>query len=282
MLKDRKLLLLSVRMLIFLFFCLLAIGKNNTQKALILVPSALYFWIFAYDFLRPGRFKLLSKYVDALFLPYLSLTSHNPYSFLAPLSLSIFFSNRNVFVSLILFWSSVGIGLFTGASLIILLPFLAMYIASLSPDLIQSIRKERHYIVELKKAYSELTKQLGRLEKERVLYKKFYDLMDKAFESKDLVEYLTAIKEEFSLRAIHIIPVKSLSSLKKQIDTSRNALVVPVVLEEGYAHVVFYFNSPFELHDLELLNLLEKSAKLINLFVLGFEEGNHEKVRVAV
>jgi len=56
---------------------------------------------------------------------------------------------------------------------------------------------------------------------------------------------------------------------------------MPVGLEEGSALVVFYLNHPAELMDAELKENLSKCARMLRLYIAGFES-KEQAVKIAV
>ncbi len=285
MLRDLNLILLTVRLLIASVFFGIAFKKPVEQRALLVVLTTFYISLSLVSYLYPTKIRNVKRFIDLLILPFLVFTAGDSKAALSLFIPSIFYANRDTAISLILFWTGVFLFFYTGGmQVVIYLPLLlAFFLASLSPDLIDSIRKERHYLKKLRTSYRELSKDLSRFEKESREKEYLSFILERAIEDKSPEDYLLHIKEKFSLRRIAIIPKGEPASKEAIIDKENKAFYVPVFFEKGCAYVVFYFNSLFELYDKELTSTLEKSAKLLNLYIVGFDDNvKKDSVRLAV
>ncbi|MFN4320175.1 MAG: hypothetical protein ACK4FY_06905 [Aquificaceae bacterium] len=278
MLRDIALISLVLRVLVFIYFIAISVEKPYNQKALIIIPSVVYLLLSMYNFLYPGRLKIFKNYGDLLFVPVLAFLSGQKESFLALLPFISLNTSRKVFQGMLFLWLSFAFAFYHyGKLAFALLPILmSVYVASLHPDLVEAIRKERFYIKNLRRSYSKMASDYGKLEKELLDLRTSALLLDKLQNSPSLVDYLRAIKEEFNVKSISITPLYGSSS--KEIDPSTCSFHVPVKLEKGEAKVSFYLNNPLELYDKQLLENLEKAGKLINLYIEGFEENSKAKV----
>jgi len=284
-LKDVNLILLTVRLLIALMFIISAFKKTTEQKAIIIFLATMYVSLSILPYLYPTKTRNIRKFIDLIMLPPLTFFTHDIISSLSLLAPAVFYVNRLPVISLSLFWAGIFTLLLVGglySSFYIPLLF-ALFLSAISPDLIDSIRKERHYIKKLRTFYRELSKDLSRLEKEAKEKEYLSFLLDRAIEDKSPEEFLTHIKERFSLKRITIIAKGDIQSKDPLLDRESLALYVPVFFEKGAAYVVFYFNTPFELYDKELKDTLEKSAKLLNLYIVGFDDNvKKDSVKLAV
>lgn len=280
MLRDIALIFLVLRVLTFTYFIALSVGKPSTEKALIIIPSVIYLLFSMYHFLYPGRLRIFKNYGDLFFVPILALLSGQKESFLALLPFVSLYSSRKVFEGMLFLWFSVAFAFYHYGKFgfVFLLLFMSLYVASLHPDLVEVLRKERFYIKNLRKAYHRITSDYSRLEKDLLSLKVSASLLDRLQKSPSLEDYLKALKEEFNLKAISIAPLYESFSKDMAIDRSTCSFHVPVKLEKGEAKVSFYLNNPLELYDKELLKNLEKASRLINLYIEGFEEKSKAKV----
>ncbi len=279
MLRDINLIFLGFRVLSFLFYLLLVIDKPSLQKAVVVVPSVVYLLLGMYVYLYPGRFRLFKNYGDLFFLSlltYLSGQKEALFTLLPPIAL---YASRKIFYGLMFFWAGTAFGFYYyGYKGFILIPlFLSLLVASIHPDLVEAIAKERRYVRKLRRAYREQSRGISGLERELSLKDKDSRLLEVLLNSPGVEEYLKNLKEAFSLKAIHLVPYK-FSSTDSFTDSKNSSLYVPVKLEKGHVYVVFQFNSPLELRDEELIRTLEKAGKLINIYVEGFEEKAYNKV----
>ncbi len=280
MLRDIGLIFLVIRVLLVAFFLALSIGKTPTQQALVVIPSVIYLSLTIYVFFYPGRLRLFKNYGDLVFLTLLALLSDQKESMLALLVPIALYTSRNVFKGMLFLWLLVGFGsYYYGAWGFVLVPaFFALFMASLHPDLVEALKKERFYIKSLRSSYSKLTGEYARLERSLQSAVRREELLDEALQSKDLYEYLRNIKGRFDLKGISIVPLKGVNLKEPVVDKGNQYFCVPVKLERGEVKVCFYMNNHIQLYDRELLKTLEKVGKLINLYIEGFEERPQAKV----
>jgi len=134
--------------------------------------------------------------------------------------------------------------------------------------------------LELRRAYRSIQKELSTLEREKRQKETLLKLLE-LLDSKGPEEYLKGVKEMFELRAIKVFPLKDSAVKECLIDQSSLTISVPVSLEEGGALVVFYLNHPAELMDAELKENLIRCAKMLNFYIIGFED-KEQAVKIAV
>jgi hypothetical protein len=279
-LRDVGLIFLGLRVLLFAFFLALSVGKPASHQALVVIPSVLYLILAMYVFLYPGRLKLFKNYGDLAFLPLLVLLLGQKEAILALFAPVALYTSRRVFEGILFLWLLVGFGFYYyGAWGFALLPALfALFIASMHPDLVEALKKERFYIKNLRRSYSRLTREYARLEASSQSAGGAGILLDQLMNSNNLHEYLTNIKEKFELKTISITPLQANLFREPLIDRTNCCLHVPVKLEKGEVNVSFYFSNPLHLYDKELLKTLERAGKLINLYIEGLEERPQTKV----
>ncbi|RMH03006.1 MAG: hypothetical protein D6699_05365 [Aquificota bacterium] len=283
MLKDLNLLFLGVRLFVFIFFLLLSLGKSPQQTALVVVPAVLYLSLSLYTFFYTGRLRLFKRYGDALFISLLALLSQSKEAIFSLVIPMVMHANRTPSSSFLTLWLLIALGYYYyGVKSLTFLPlFVALYLSPMYPELIESLRKERNYIKKLRRAYQSLTKDLSVLKGHAEKQKEDSVILEVLLKSKTLEEYLRNIKSHFELRSISVLASKEVYEERK-VDMASGSLHVAVKLEKGSAYVVFYMNNPMELYDKRLLDTLEKSAKLINLYIEGFEGGDKKAVKLAV
>lgn len=273
MLRDVALIHLVVRILTFAFFLVLSLDKPTREQALLIVPASIYLTFSIYNFLYPGRLRIFTKLGDLFFLPLLVFLSKHNFSLIALFPFVALYSSRKVLEGMLFLWFSVVFSFYYYGKLgFFLLPLLlSLYIASIHPDLVEALKKERFYIVNLRRNYRNLIAEYSRLEKEVYNLKYPYILLEKIQKGANLEDYLRGVKEEFNLKAIKLLPANG-SFTKAEVDIDSCSFQVPVNLEKGKALVVFYVNNPLELYDERLLKSLETAGNLINLYIEGFEE----------
>ncbi|MEJ7619336.1 MAG: hypothetical protein WKI46_00770 [Aquificaceae bacterium] len=267
-----------MRVLLFAFFLALSIGKSPSQQALIVVPSALYLILGIFVFLYPGRLRLFKNYGDLVFLSSLILLAGHKEAIISLTVPIALYTSRNTFMGMLFLWLFVGFSFYYyGIWGLVLLPVsLALFMASLHPDLVEALRKERFYIRNLRKSYSKLTGEYARLEKRSQNADGL--LLDLLVQSTDIYEYLRNVKDAFELKMVSITPSKGDYMKEPVVDMDSQRYCVPVRLERGEVNVYFYVNSPMQLYDKELIKTLERAGKLINLYIEGLEERPQAKV----
>lgn len=280
MLRDIGLVFLGLRVLLFAFFLAISMEKKATQQALLVIPSAVYLILAIYVFLYPGRLRLFRNYGDLFFLPLLVFLSAQREAILALLVPVALYTSRRVFEGMLSLWLAVGFGFYYyGVWGFALLPaFLALFLASLHPDLVEALKKERFYVKNLKKAYHRLAEEYARLERSSRSADRAGMLLEELMHSHSLHEYLRNIKEKFELKTISVTPIHGSPLREPTIDRINHCLHVPVKLEKGEVRVSFHLASPMHLYDKELLETLERAGKLINLYIEGLEEGTQARV----
>ncbi len=278
MLRDIGLIFLVLRVLLFVFFLALSLGKSPSQQALIVVPSALYLILGIFVFLYPGRLRLFKNYGDLVFLSLLILLAGHKEAIIALTVPIALYTSRNTFMGMLFLWLFAGFSFYYyGIWGLVLLPVsLALFMASLHPDLVEALRKERFYIRNLRKSYSKLTGEYARLEKRSQNADGL--LLDLLVQSKDIYEYLRNVKDAFGLKMVTITPSKGDYMKKPVVDLNSQRFCLPVRLERGEVNVCFHVNNPMQLYDKELLKTLERVGKLINLYIEGLEERPQAKV----
>ncbi len=273
MLRDIALIFLGVRVLTFAFFIALSIDKTPREQALVVIPAVVYLILTIYNFIKPGSLKIFKNYGDLFFVPTIALLVDAKEALWSILPFVALKGSRKTFESALFLWLSVGLSFYYYGKLsVIFLPLLmAHFLASLHPDLVEALQKERFYIKKLRNAYHKLSKDYGQLERDSLELKIDKLLLEKLKESPTLERYLYEIRELFGLKGIKLMPLSNYYE-RAGIDKSTCSFQLPIKLERGYAQVIFYLNNPLELYDERLLKNLEKAGKLINLYVEGFEE----------
>ncbi len=278
MLRDIGLIFLAFRVLLFAFFLGLSIDKSPWEKAVVIIPATVYLSLSIYNFLYPGKLRLFKNYGDLFFLPLLVFLSGHKEALLALTAPIAIYTSRNALRGILFLWFFVGLAFYYyGVWGFVLLPVsFALFMASLHPDLVEALRKERFYIRNLRKSYSKLTGEYARLEKRSQNADGL--LLDLLVQSKDIYEYLRNVKDAFELKMVSITPSKGDYMKEPVVDMDSQRYCVPVRLERGEVNVCFHVNNPMQLYDKGLLKTLERAGKLINLYIEGLEERPQAKV----
>jgi len=285
-LNNKLFLITGLRFLLFCFFttyALFYVSDYNT-KAVMIVLSAMYITLSLIAHFYSWRLKKINYYFDYFFifpLVFLSKEPMSAFSILVPALYTFPKSLTSVLISVpsavILLWFSLGLKGLVFSPLV-----LALALSPSSIDLLRSLQKERKYIVKLKSAYSSIQRDLLSLEKEKKEKEKLMEIL-KLLDKGTPEEYLTEIKEMYNLKAIKVLELNDNSTEEVLVDYDKMALSVPVKLEHGRALVIFYVSHPAELMDESLKKELIQCARLLSLYISGFETGlNKEQIKIAV
>ncbi len=281
---NKTFLITFSRFLLFAFFTLHSFlhPLGYIQKAVIIVLSSFYLSAALVNYFYPPKLRGLNDYMDFVFLLPLVLLSGNPLSAFAFLMPSAFNFPKNPLpvIFSVLFATAFSVYFFGLKGLLVFPLALALSLSPSSADLFKSVQRERGYFLELRKAYRSLQRELSAFEREKKDKERLLGLFQ-LLDSKEAEEYLKGVKKMFQLKAIKVMPLKDILLEEFLTDQTNLTLSVPVRLEEGNALVVFYLNHPAELMDRELRENLIRCAKLLNLYIAGFE-GKEQAVKLAV
>ncbi len=283
MLANAVVFRVAIRLFLSLYIAFYAFSLESYAKAFSLSFLALYFTLSAFHFLYPGKLKRFASFVDILLVPAVAVSGDEKATF-ALIPLMVYYTNRNIFMALVFLWSHVFIYLYyAGMEGIKLLPLsLVFFLASLDLDLSYTLKKERNYIRKLRNSFFQLTKDLAQVEKDRIKNSNL-DFLFHAIDEPTVEGYLKKIKEEFSIERIIIVAKSGPLPKESLINREEKALYVPVRFSTGQGYVVFYVSSLFRLYDKTLVDTLEKSAKLLNLYIEGFSENTQgDSIKLAV
>jgi hypothetical protein len=267
-----------------LFFILhtLLYLPGYTQKALIVVISSLYLSTALVNYFYSFKLRRLNDYIDFVFLIPLVLLSEEPLAIFSLLVPSLFSFPKNLVPFFISVLSATALGVYNfGLKGLLVFPLtLALGISPSSVELLRSLQKDRRYFLELRRAYRSIQKELSTLEREKRQRETLLKLLE-LLDSTEPEEYLKGVKEMFKLKAIKVFSLKDSAVKECFIDKGSLTISVPVSLEEGNALVVFYLNHPAELMDAELKENLIRCAKMLKLYISGFEN-KEQAVKIAV
>jgi hypothetical protein len=281
---NKVFLITFLRFLLFLFFILHALLylPGYTQKAVIVVISSLYLSVALVNYFYSFKLRRLNDYIDFFFLIPLALLSGEPLAIFSLLVPSLFSFPKNLLPFFISVLSATALGFYNfGLKGLLVFPLtLALGISPSSVELLRSLQKDRRYFLELRRAYRSLQEELSALEREKRQKETLLKLLE-LLDSNGPEEYLKGVKEMFKLKAIKVFPLKDSSIKECFIDQSSLTISVPVSVEEGSALVVFYLNHPAELLDAELKENLIRCAKMLKLYITGFED-KEQAVKIAV
>ena len=268
---------LGARFLISLYFALLSLTVDQSERGLFMALTAVYFSLSAVSYFRGESIRLLNSAVDLPFVPLLSYFSGSPASLFSLLPLVTLHTPRNPISAGILvalgillavhYFSPQPIELFSVLILLVTSP-----VASLVPDFIQKLKKERETTESIKRSYRTLMKDYARWERDRKELGDLLYLFESCTQNARVEDFLRTIKERYSVRRIHILPKKQQEGTSPYMDRERGILSVPVKLEDGNAVVIFEMENPFQLNDELTVRSLERAGKMVSLYIEGFTD----------
>ena len=253
-----------------------------TQKAVLVVISSLYLSTALVNYFYSFKLRRLNDYIDFVFLLPLAFFSGEPLAIFSLLVPSLFSFPKNLVPFFISVLSATALGIYNfGLKGLLVFPLtLALGLSPSSVELLRSLQKDRRYFLELRRAYRSIQGELSALEREKRHKETLLKLLE-LLDSKGPEEYLSGVKEMFQLKAIKVFSLKDSYVKECLIDKDSLTISVPVGLEEGSALVVFYLNHPAELMDAELKENLSKCARMLRLYIAGFES-KEQAVKIAV
>ncbi len=268
---------LGVRFLISLYFALLSFTVDQSERGLFMALTAVYFSLSAVTYFRWESVKILNSSVDLPFVPILSYLSGSPASLFSLLPLITLHTPRNPLSAALLvalgilltvnYFSTQPIELFSVLILIVSAP-----VASLIPDFLQKLKKERETTESIKRSYRTLMKDYARWERDRKELGDLLYLFESCTRHARVEDFLRTIKERYSVKRIHILPKKQQEGTSPYMDRERGILSVPVKLEDGNAVVIFEMENPFQLNDDLTVRSLERAGKMVSLYIEGFTD----------
>jgi len=252
------------------------------QKAVVVVISSLYLSTALVNYFYSFKLRRLNDYIDFFFLIPSALLLEEPLAIFSLLVPSLFSFPKNLVPFFISVLSATALSVYNfGLKGLLVFPLtLALGISPSSVELLRSLQKDRRYFLELRRAYRSIQKELSTLEREKRQKETLLKLLE-LLDSNGPEEYLKGVKEMFKLKAIKVFSLKDGSVKECLIDEGSLTISVPVGLEEGSALVVFYLNHPAELMDAELKENLSRCAKMLKLYIAGFED-KEQAVKIAV
>ena len=247
-------------------------------RAIIITLTFLYFSlaILSYYKLKLGHY--INKYLDVFyFAGFFTFSSIYTY----PLSLiSIgLFSPRQSKVSFLITAESLAFDIYKVHQNIPYMLFLAslqlgMLVASMCPDIISALKKEHHKILNLRTAYKDMLKHLDAWEKDQLKHQESKFILEKALESKNMDEFLEALKKRFDLVDISIKRIESILPYETKKDYKNGVLQVNLP-KDGYSIVLnVEFSNPIDLYNENLISNLEYIAGIFSFSYM--ERVSHE------
>ncbi len=230
-------------------------------RAIIISFTFLYFSLalLSYYKLKLGHY--INKYLDVIyFAGFFSFA--NPYTYpLSTVSVTLL-SPRQARSSFVLTLESLVFDIYKVHQDIPFMIFLGslqigILTASMCPDIISALKKERHKIVNLRIAYKDMLRHLDSWEKSQRQSADIKFLLQKALETKDLEGLLESIKERLDINDIKIMKVdKNLPyDIKRDYKNGNLYITIP---KEGFSLTAeIELLNPIDLYNGNLILTLE-------------------------
>ena len=247
-------------------------------RAIIITLTFLYFSlaILSYYKLKLGHY--INKYLDVFyFAGFFTFSSIYTYS-LSLISIGLF-SPRQSNVSFLITAESLAFDIYKVHQNIPYMLFLAslqlgMLVASMCPDIISAFKKEHRKIINLRTAYKDMLKHLDAWEKDQLKHQESKFILEKALESKNMDEFLEALKKRFDLVDISIKRIESILPYETKKDYKNGVLQVNLP-KDGYSIVLnVEFSNPTDLYNENLISNLEYIAGIFSFSYM--ERVSHE------
>ncbi|AAC07660.1 hypothetical protein [Aquifex aeolicus] len=281
--KVKREVFFVARLLVVLYLStLLLISYENVNYIAVGILSV-YFLInvYVYFFSKPRILQLISPFLDIILVPAFVFFSKILYSIYAlGVLISVYAWRKPVLAGIILL-ETYGLAFFyfSGHYLLMIshfILFLALFFTSYNFEYATVVGKERKRILKLKKNYHKLLKEFSNFEREKRMFSNLRKILKLLRESKEPKDYFEGLKREFNVKRISVIPVNEVEG-EEVFDYDKGTLSVFVKLDRGYAKVVYELDPPFRLRDPVLIQALVEGAKLLSLYVEGFEESAEGK-----
>ncbi|RUM30876.1 MAG: hypothetical protein DSY32_01775 [Aquifex sp.] len=266
------------RLLVVLYLSIILLISYENVNYVAAGILSVYFLInvYVYFFSKPRILMLISPFLDLALIPAYIFFSKILYSLYAMGILISAYAWRKPILAGVLLLETYGLTFvyFSGHYLLMIahfILFLALFFSSYNFEYATVVGKERKRILKLKKNYHKLLKEFSNFEREKRMFSNLRKILRLLRESKEPKDYFEGLKREFNVKKISVIPVNEVKG-EEVFDYDRGILSVFVKLDKGYAKVVYELDSPFRLRDPILIQALVEGAKLLSLYVEGFEE----------
>jgi len=221
--------------------------------------------------------KLLNKFLDIPIVSSIIFVGKNPLLIYTVIPYIVLFTPRYYPTSLIMVIAGfIGSAFVHGTSFLnIILDMIIItttFIASTSPDFLEHIRRELKSINKLKKTLNNISREYAEWEVTTRKLQAMETLLDLSIKNPNLRGFLKDVIEKFDIVSVSIVPTRSKENLIVKKNMEEKTYTVPVTLEKGYALVIFTLKHKYQLMDKGLLNILEKVANMINIYIEGFPE----------
>ncbi len=240
-------------------------------RAIIITLTFIYFSfaLLSYYKLKLGHY--INKYLDLFYFGGYFYFS-NPYFYpLSLVSISLL-SPRQVKTSYFISALFIAFSIYKAYNDIPLLIFLislqmGVLVASMCPDIISALKKERHQISNLRIAYKDMLKHMGDWELNQRQHQNYVFLLEKALISKDINEFLEFIKQKFDA---NISIYKLDNVLQKDVVKDYKNGVLSIILPKGDFSLFckIEFANPIDLYNENLIYTLEYACGVCSLYYM--------------
>lgn len=241
-------------------------------RAIIITLTFLYFStaLLSYYRLKLGHY--INKYLDIFYFAGFFYFS-SPYFYpLSVISVSLL-SPRQSKSSFIISALSMAFSIYKTYSNIPLLIFLmslqgGVLVASMCPDIISALNKERNKIKNLRIAYKDMLKHVGDWELNQISNQNNAFILEKALNSKTLEEFLESIKRKFDLVSISISKTSNVSN--DIVKDYKNGILIIKTPKETFGLICrIEFANPIDLYNENLIHTIEYACGVCSLYYMN-------------
>ena len=242
------------------------------ERAIIISLTFIYFSLalLSYNKLKLGHY--INKYLDVFYFAGFFMFA-NIYTYPLSLISIALFSPRQSKISSLITFESLAFDIYKAHQNIPFMMFLGSLqlgtlVASMCPDIVSALKKEHKKITDLRIAYKDMLKHLSHWEKSQVQHQASKFVLEKALESKNLEEFLEAVKNRFDLIHINTDRVDSVIPYEIKKDTKNGTLQI-LLPKDGFSVVLnVEFSNPIDLYNESLILTLEYIAGVCSLYYM--------------
>lgn len=241
-------------------------------RAIIITLTFLYFSfaLLSYYKLKLGHY--INKYLDLFYFSGFFYFS-NPYFYpLSLISVSLL-SPRQIKTSYAISALYIAFSIYkthTNLPLLVFLTSLQMgvLVASMCPDIISALKKERHQISNLRIAYKDMLKHVGDWELNQRQHQNHTFILEKALTSANMYEFLESINQKFD---VNISISKADNTLQKDVVKDyRNGILFITLPKENFSLLCkIEFSNPIDLYNENLIYTLEYACGVCSLYYMA-------------
>lgn len=245
-------------------------------RAIIISITFLYFSLALLSYYKLQLGHYLNKYLDIVYFFGFFYFSNIYFYPLSLISVALLSPRQNK-LSLALTLESLAFDIYKTQQNIPFMAFLislqlGTFIASVCPDIVSALKKERHKILNLRVAYKDMLKHLGAWELNQRRHQNTAFVLEKAIESPNFEEFLKAINQKFDVD-ISINKVDSVLPQEIKKDFKSRKVIISMPKEDFSLVCSIEFANPTDLYNENLILTLEYICGICSLYYMADKKG---------